>query len=369
MKKNLKIFLMLVLALSVLVSTAVPALAADLYVFHVNDENGNGVAGARLQVCSDEQCKMLMTDENGVAAFDGAAGVYEVHLIKCPGYTFDKNASYETEATPSTMTITVTSEAASKVAGSEKDAAADKATAAEAADTGYVLSFTTTDINGNEVTSADLFAQNEITMVNLWESWCGPCKSELGDLEKLYEAYQDQGFGIVGVVVLDEFEDFGGKTSDYDEVVALMEENGTSYPIVRYTEELFEIDTYSRPTTVFVDSEGKIIVPADSNTMAETRAEVKASYMELFQEMTDEYNSGALDAMKDSEDPDEADYYEAAKEIAALSQEELEATLDEAVEAMYPDSDYAQITGSRSYEDWVAILQQYYSAAFGKELA
>ncbi|MBQ3381437.1 MAG: TlpA family protein disulfide reductase [Oscillospiraceae bacterium] len=43
------------------------------------------------------------------------------------------------------------------------------------------ISFETRDLDGNPVSSEDLFKQNTITMLNFWATWCGPCKAELRD--------------------------------------------------------------------------------------------------------------------------------------------------------------------------------------------
>ena len=45
--------------------------------------------------------------------------------------------------------------------------------------------FETTDIDGNQVSSADIFSQHKITMVNIWGTFCGPCIDEMPDLEVL----------------------------------------------------------------------------------------------------------------------------------------------------------------------------------------
>ena len=44
---------------------------------------------------------------------------------------------------------------------------------------GKTLTFTTTDVEGNPVTSEELFGQHEITMLNLWTSQCHFCIEEL----------------------------------------------------------------------------------------------------------------------------------------------------------------------------------------------
>ena len=48
--------------------------------------------------------------------------------------------------------------------------------------TGQEISFQTMDLDGNPVNSADLFAANQITMLNMWETSCPHCVQELPDL-------------------------------------------------------------------------------------------------------------------------------------------------------------------------------------------
>ena len=48
-----------------------------------------------------------------------------------------------------------------------------KSSGSEAKD-GSVISFQTTDLDGNAVDSAELFAKNKITMINIWGTYCGP---------------------------------------------------------------------------------------------------------------------------------------------------------------------------------------------------
>lgn len=110
---------------------------------------------------------------------------------------------------------------------------------------GKPISFQTTDINGNPLDSS-VFSQYKITMVNRWEPWCEPCKAEMPDFQALYEKYGDRGFNIIGV-----YSEEGG-------LQEALNNAGVSYPIVRAADGL-DFDTISYPTTVFVDSEGRLI--------------------------------------------------------------------------------------------------------------
>lgn len=39
----------------------------------------------------------------------------------------------------------------------------------------------------------------KVLLVNLWATWCGPCRNETPELVRLYKEYQKRGFEIVGL--------------------------------------------------------------------------------------------------------------------------------------------------------------------------
>ncbi|HET7814819.1 MAG TPA: TlpA disulfide reductase family protein [Candidatus Baltobacteraceae bacterium] len=58
-------------------------------------------------------------------------------------------------------------------------------------------SFTVPDVNGHK---SDLNAyRGRIVVLNLWASWCPPCRAEMPDLQRLYGAYRDRGVVVIGV--------------------------------------------------------------------------------------------------------------------------------------------------------------------------
>ena len=59
------------------------------------------------------------------------------------------------------------------------------------------LPFTLDDMNGNKVDLRS-FAGKPI-VINLWATWCGPCRKETPDLEELSQHYRDRGLQVIGI--------------------------------------------------------------------------------------------------------------------------------------------------------------------------
>lgn len=59
--------------------------------------------------------------------------------------------------------------------------------------------FEMADVDGNMHKLSEYIAANEVTLVDFWASWCGPCRQEMPAVKAAYEAYKGKGFGIIGV--------------------------------------------------------------------------------------------------------------------------------------------------------------------------
>ncbi|MCC5025475.1 MAG: FKBP-type peptidyl-prolyl cis-trans isomerase [Candidatus Synoicihabitans palmerolidicus] len=59
------------------------------------------------------------------------------------------------------------------------------------------LELTYTAIDGRVVDLAKM--RGKVVLVGFWAMWCGPCIAELPNLKKVYAAYHDQSFEIVGI--------------------------------------------------------------------------------------------------------------------------------------------------------------------------
>ncbi len=118
---------------------------------------------------------------------------------------------------------------------------------------GQKLSFTTTDLDGNTVTSEELFSQNKITMVNCWGVWCPNCVDEMEELADMHTRLQEKGCGIVGL----EWEREPTEET-YQLARDSMEEWGTNYPNALMPEEVNDhLEAF--PTTFFVDRTGTVL--------------------------------------------------------------------------------------------------------------
>lgn len=63
---------------------------------------------------------------------------------------------------------------------------------------GRYIDFTAPDLQGNPVTLSSRI-QGNVALIDLWASWCGPCRKMSVSLIPVYEKYKDKGFTIIGV--------------------------------------------------------------------------------------------------------------------------------------------------------------------------
>jgi len=103
-------------------------------------------------------------------------------------------------------------------------------------------------IDGEPFSLAEL--HGKVVLVNVWATWCAPCREELPELVRLHHAHRDRGFTVVGVSV-DARRAFGP-------LRAMVEQFALDYPIVFDPDQKavapWEIRGY--PTSFLVDREG-----------------------------------------------------------------------------------------------------------------
>lgn len=129
------------------------------------------------------------------------------------------------------------------------------------ADEGNIGEFSMQDITGEAYTQ-EMFADYDLTMVNIFATWCSPCVGEIPDLQKLWEEMESKGVNVVGIV-LDAIDIDGNPNEETIETAKVLADyTGAEYPFLIPDEgylngRLSEVSAV--PETFFVDSEGKIV--------------------------------------------------------------------------------------------------------------
>ena len=124
------------------------------------------------------------------------------------------------------------------------------------AEEGTAISFETVDLNGNPVKSENLFAQNKVTMINIWATTCGPCINEMAELEEMNKEFKEKGGAIVGLV-----DDVWVDNMKYlDEAKSIIEATGVTYTnLCAWDGYQNALEAVGTPTTYFVNSHGEVI--------------------------------------------------------------------------------------------------------------
>ena len=144
--------------------------------------------------------------------------------------------------------------------GKEQDVL-DETDGAAGEGAGNLGKFSMEDINGSAYTE-ELFADHDLTMVNVFTTWCTPCIREIPDLEKLHKEMEGQGVGVVGIVL-----DAIGSSGKVDEKAVekakiLAEKTGAAYPFLIPDEGYLGgrlAGIAAVPETFFVDKDGNIV--------------------------------------------------------------------------------------------------------------
>jgi thiol-disulfide isomerase/thioredoxin len=110
-------------------------------------------------------------------------------------------------------------------------------------------SFSTRDLKGNLITSADW--KGKAVLLNFWATWCPPCRAEIPALVELQKKYADRLLVI------------GASQDDLppEEVQAFADELGINYPVVMASEEMVKAwgGVEALPTTFLINPEGLVM--------------------------------------------------------------------------------------------------------------
>lgn len=99
--------------------------------------------------------------------------------------------------------------------------------------------FTVTTIDGQQLTLSDL--RGKTVVLNIWASWCVPCREEAGELNRTYATYKDRNVAFVGIA----WNDNDGEVRKF-------------------------VEQYKVPYAIALDPEGKIAIDLGITGVPET---------------------------------------------------------------------------------------------------
>lgn len=108
---------------------------------------------------------------------------------------------------------------------------------------------TFTDLDGNEVSIKDF--KGKVVLIDLWETWCGPCLQVFPAMDSLRKEYKDD-FVVLATNLQD--------SDTPEEVQAFMEDKGYDFEYLLDTNEVGPmVISFGIPFKIFIDPNGYLI--------------------------------------------------------------------------------------------------------------
>ncbi len=101
--------------------------------------------------------------------------------------------------------------------------------------------------------------KGKIVVLNLWATWCGPCRDEMPHLVEMQEQYRDKGLEVLGLNVGEQ----GGEPEPLEDITSFAESIKVNYILARIPEDItYELGRISKaqvvPQTFLLDREGRL---------------------------------------------------------------------------------------------------------------
>jgi peroxiredoxin len=107
--------------------------------------------------------------------------------------------------------------------------------------------FTLQNFEGELVSLTDL--RGQVVMLNFWAPWCGPCRDEMPEMQRVYDDLKEKGFTILAVNV----------NAPRDDARRFIEENGFTFPVAQEDATVTrKYEVTGIPKTLIIDRQGII---------------------------------------------------------------------------------------------------------------
>ena len=112
------------------------------------------------------------------------------------------------------------------------------------------------DLQGRPLSSADLRGDNRILVVNVWGSWCAPCRREAPVLADASRRYAKRGVAFVGLLSRDKPATATAFARRFDVTYPSLQDSGGRLQL-RFADSL---PSQGIPTTWIIDRNGRVAV-------------------------------------------------------------------------------------------------------------
>jgi cytochrome c biogenesis protein CcmG, thiol:disulfide interchange protein DsbE len=114
----------------------------------------------------------------------------------------------------------------------------------------FRVDFTLPDVQGHLVRLADL--RGRPVLINIWATWCSPCREEMPSMNALYKDYSAKGLAMVAIAT-----DAGGEAV----VAPFMQAHGLTFPVLLDPQNMVgtQLQVPGIPTSYLLDKRGRVI--------------------------------------------------------------------------------------------------------------
>ena len=130
-------------------------------------------------------------------------------------------------------------------------------------------------LDGETISLAEM--RGQAVLVNIWASWCIPCRTEMPAMQRMYEEYADQGFVILAVNATSQ--------DSREDAAAFVRENHLTFPILLDVDGVVgkQYQVSALPSSFFVLPDGSIQEVVIGGPMAEAllRTRIEALLAEV----------------------------------------------------------------------------------------
>ncbi len=92
--------------------------------------------------------------------------------------------------------------------------------------------------------------QGRVILINLWATWCGPCRREIAHINAFYEDFKTEDIDFIGISL---------DTLNLKQISRFAEEMGIQYPVLvaSPTEVMKSLSIAGVPATIIIDKDRK----------------------------------------------------------------------------------------------------------------